>query len=163
MIRKANAADTPIIRDIIDKAKAFMRKNDNPYQWDEADYPGNKVPGDIEKGNGYVVERNGKVCGYFAFILGKDPTYTHIEGEWLDDVKDYGTIHRVASDGTEHEVLEEVLEYAFSVIDNIRIDTHEANGPMRHKLEKNGFTYCGIIYVEDGTPRRAYQKEKSRL
>ena len=40
------------------------------------------------------------------------------------------------------------------------LDTHEANGPMRHKLEKNGFTYCGIIYVEDGTPRRAYQKVK---
>ena len=27
-----------------------------------------------------------------------------------------------------------------------------------HLLEKNGFTRCGIIHVEDGTPRIAYQK-----
>ena len=27
-----------------------------------------------------------------------------------------------------------------------------------HLLEENGFTKCGIIHVEDGTPRIAYQK-----
>ena len=29
---------------------------------------------------------------------------------------------------------------------------------MQHLLEENGFTRCGIIHVEDGTPRIAYQK-----
>ena len=29
---------------------------------------------------------------------------------------------------------------------------------MRHLLEKNGFKECGIIYVEDGTPRIAFQR-----
>ena len=28
---------------------------------------------------------------------------------------------------------------------------------MQHVLEKNGFVPCGIIYVEDGSPRIAYQ------
>jgi hypothetical protein len=27
---------------------------------------------------------------------------------------------------------------------------------MQHVVEKCGFSYCGIIYVEDGSPRRAY-------
>ena len=26
-------------------------------------------------------------------------------------------------------------------------------------IEKNGFTYCGIITVDDGTERLAYQKK----
>lgn len=29
---------------------------------------------------------------------------------------------------------------------------------MQHKIEKNGFTRCGIIYITDGSPRIAYQK-----
>jgi RimJ/RimL family protein N-acetyltransferase len=43
-------------------------------------------------------------------------------------------------------------------IPNIRIDTHRDNAIMQHLLEKNGFVKCGIIYVEDGSPRIAYQK-----
>ena len=30
--------------------------------------------------------------------------------------------------------------------------------PQEMLLEKNGFARCGIIHVEDGTPRVAYQK-----
>ena len=40
---------------------------------------------------------------------------------------------------------------------NIRIDTHEKNASMRRMVEKNGFKKTGIIYVEDGSPRYAYQ------
>ena len=45
---------------------------------------------------------------------------------------------------------------------NLRADTHEKNRSMRKMLENNGFTKCGTIYVEDGTPRVAYQKVKER-
>jgi hypothetical protein len=31
---------------------------------------------------------------------------------------------------------------------------------MQHLLEKNDYTKCGIIYVDDGSPRIAYQKEQ---
>ena len=34
----------------------------------------------------------------------------------------------------------------------------DSNKIMQHLLEENGFTKCGIIHVEDGTPRIAYQK-----
>ena len=35
---------------------------------------------------------------------------------------------------------------------------HADNKIMQHLLEKNGFARCGIIHVEDGTSRVAYQK-----
>ena len=36
------------------------------------------------------------------------------------------------------------------------MDTHADNAPMRHLLEKSGFSHRGTIYVEDGTPRLAF-------
>lgn len=54
-------------------------------------------------------------------------------------------------------VFRECLAYCMSRISNIRIDTHRDNAIMRHLLEKHGFQECGIIYVEDGSPRIAYQ------
>jgi RimJ/RimL family protein N-acetyltransferase len=54
--------------------------------------------------------------------------------------------------------MEAVLEFCFSKTDNIRIDTHDDNKTMQHILLKNGFTYCGIIYLKNGDERLAYQK-----
>ena len=41
---------------------------------------------------------------------------------------------------------------------SIKIDTHKENFVMRGLLEKNGFEYCGIILLEDGAERVAYEK-----
>ena len=93
----------------------------------------------------------------FAFILGEDPTYSYIEnGNWLSD-KPYGTIHRIAGDGTVSGVVKTAVDYCRETIKNIRIDTHENNKTMQHVLGKLGFSKCGIIYLEDGSPRIAYQ------
>jgi hypothetical protein len=32
---------------------------------------------------------------------------------------------------------------------------------MQHILQSYGFTYCGIIYLADGSERLAYQKVQS--
>ena len=54
----------------------------------------------------YAVEINGRFCGAFVFFIGEEPTYRIIEdGAWIDDGP-YGTIHRVASDGTERGIFE---------------------------------------------------------
>ncbi|MBE6046792.1 MAG: N-acetyltransferase, partial [Clostridiales bacterium] len=47
--------------------------------------------------------------------------------------------------------------YCKSISPNVRIDTHENNTTMQRQIEKAGFERCGIIYVEDGSPRIAYQ------
>ena len=52
----------------------------------------------------------------------------------------------------------ECFAFAEARCSNLRIDTHEKNIPMQRCLAKHGFTRCGIIYLEDGDPRIAYQK-----
>ena len=42
--------------------------------------------------------------------------------------------------------------------ESIRIDTHRDNIPMQKMLNKNGFIYCGIIYLLDGKERFAFEK-----
>ena len=51
-----------------------------------------------------------------------------------------------------------MMQWAFSEYPNVRIDTHEDNYVMQNMLKKLGYTYCGIIHLENGDPRLAYQK-----
>ena len=37
------------------------------------------------------------------------------------------------------------------------LDTHENNRVMQRAAERYGFKKCGTIYVADGSPRIAYQ------
>ena len=160
VIRPAKTEDIPEIERIIGTARQFMRDHGNTVQWSgtgDASIEA-KIPGDIERGVGYVVTAGDKLCGYFAFIIGADPTYSYIEGEWPDD-EEYGTLHRVASDGTQHGVTKAAVKFAESKISNRRMDTYPDNATMKKIIAGNGFTYAGIIYVEDGTPRVAYWKK----
>ena len=78
------------------------------------------------------------------------------QGAWKADTP-YAAVHRVASDGTVHNILGRIMDFAKSKISHIRIDTHENNKVMQRALEKQGFERCGIIYVPDGTPRIAFE------
>ena len=161
MIRPATFADLPAIENIYAIARKFMADNGNPTQWGDG-YPKRELlESDITKGELFVYEDEGTLHGVFAFILGEDPTYAYIEdGQWPHN-KPYGTIHRIASDGTQKGVFTHCFAYALSQISEIRIDTHHNNWPMQHVVEKHGFQYCGVIYVSDGTPRKAYQYSKA--
>ncbi|MBR2916226.1 MAG: hypothetical protein IKC07_01315 [Clostridia bacterium] len=53
-------------------------------------------------------------------------------------------------------MLRKRVEICRKTIPSLRIDTHEKNKTMRLVVEKLGFIRCGIIYIEDGTPRIAY-------
>ena len=100
--------------------------------------------------------RMGKPAGVFAFLLGPEPNYERIDGAWRNSLP-YGTIHRVASDGRVPGFFGRCMEFCKKQTANLRIDTHEENKVMRHLIEKSGFAECGIIRVEDGSPRIAYQ------
>lgn len=157
-IRKSTLADAPRIDEIYAYAKKFMHFHGNPYQWD-GEYPNIlEAKEDAENGIGYVMEEDGKVFAAFAFIIGPDPTYRVIEdGAWLNDAP-YGTIHRIASDGSHKGVMRMCTEFCSTLIDNVRIDTHKDNRFMLNALDVLGFTRCGIIYLETGDPRIAFQK-----
>ena len=147
---------------IYEYAREQMKLNGNPNQW--VTYPHRDLlEKDIELDRSYVIEDEGRVCGTFVFIVGEDPTYKVIEGAWLNDDL-YGTIHRIASDGTKHNIVGVAVDFGFEKVDNVRIDTHEDNKIMQKVLDRLGFTKCGIIYVIDDrsnhSPRIAYQKVK---
>ncbi len=160
-IRKAVEADLTRILDIYAYARQFMVETGNPNQWAVQGYPEKELlERDMENGNLYVMEEADGICGVFAFIIGADPTYERIDGgQWLND-RPYGTIHRIAGDGTVKGMMRQCVDFCFTLIDNIRIDTHEDNKIMQHLIKKCGFDYCGIIYSADGSPRLAYQMEK---
>ena len=157
MIRQAKEQDVAEILRIYAAARAFMRASGNLTQW-TGGYPSKEiVRADMEKGVSWVLESAScRLCAVFALIPGDDPTYARIEGAWLDN-SPYATIHRAASDGTVHGTFRTMLDFARSRHDHLRADTHADNKPMQNCLQKSGFTYCGIIYIADGTPRRAYE------
>ena len=103
-------------------------------------------------------EETERVCGVFFFDIGPDETYGVIEqGAWFSDSA-YGTIHRIAGDGTVHGLLRKVVSYCEKKTPHLRIDTHEDNHIMQHVIAQCGFRRCGVIHVSDGTPRIAYEK-----
>ncbi len=158
LIRKAVSDDMPRILDIYAYARSFMAEHGNPHQWGDSHPREEQLWEDIRRGELYVAVSEGCIHGVFAFILGEDPTYARIyDGEW-QNAKPYFVIHRVASMAGVHGIMRAVLDYAFTLTDTIRIDTHEDNRTMRALLEKYGFVYCGVIFLENGDSRLAFQK-----
>ncbi|MGQ2984119.1 GNAT family N-acetyltransferase [Flavobacterium sp.] len=159
-IRPATPSDLITIMPIIDDARLIMRENGNLTQWING-YPSTEVIlNDIDNGHGFVCISEDEIVGYFCFIAGDDPepTYNVIEGgAWLNS-DPYGVIHRLASGRKARGIARAAFEFAFTKTATIRVDTHHDNIPMQNFLKKNGFEYCGIIYVNDGTPRDAFQK-----
>jgi len=157
-IRKATARELTQIMEIYNRAREYMRENGNLEQWN-GNYPSAElIADDIEHGNCYLCISAGEIYGVFYFSQGEDPTYAYIEdGKWLNNAP-YGVIHRIAVAKHQRGVASFCFDYALAQCGNVKIDTHADNIPMQKALEKNGFTKCGIIYLENGDPRIAYQK-----
>lgn len=187
MIRHARREDLDAVLMIYARARGFMRASGNTTQWDDS-YPSRDLlEKDVGLGQLYVLcddgatgpsgvfvredvidrehqnvcNRNNNIYGVFAFIIGEEPTYARIvDGSWRSGAP-YGTIHRIASDGSTGGVFESCVEFCTSKINHIRIDTHRDNRIMRHLVEKHGFHESGTIFVYDGSPRIAYEYERN--
>ncbi len=161
MIRNARTEDLDRILDIYAIARAFMIATGNPNQW-AGSYPTREdIEKDILNGTGFVLEDGGIVRAFFAFIIGPEHDYeygTLVEGDgWLNR-EPYGTIHRVASDGSTRGVLHHVVSFCKERNANLRIDTHQDNKVMQHCIKKEGFIPCGLLLRPDGQYRLAYQQ-----
>lgn len=146
--------------EVFEEAKNIMAESGNPHQWGP-EYPHiNLIREDIRRGVGYVCrDDQGRILAYFAFMYGPEPTYATIkEGEWLDQDKNYYVLHRLAKKKGEQKVFDIVIRFCSSIEPNIRVDTHRDNAIMRHCLSKYGFVYCGIINLDDGQERIAFQR-----
>lgn len=158
-IRKTRPTELDTLMDIFEQAKRIMRKDGNMHQW-RGNYPSaDIIQKDIQNGHSYVCLENGEIIGTFAFIPGKDPTYAQIyEGEWLEDTLPYGVIHRLAGTEASKGVAKACLQWCHARIPNLRADTHRDNRILQHILKKDGFHYCGIIYLANGDERLAFQR-----
>lgn len=160
-IRNTQLSDMNKVMEIYEQARLFMREHGNKNQWVDG-YPGTQlITQDIQDKKSYVCMEDNQIVGTFFFTVGKDPTYARIyEGRWLNE-EAYGVVHRIASLSHKKGVASFCLNWCFSKCENIRIDTHQDNYIMQNFLAKNGFSRCGIIYLEDGAERIAYQKINS--
>lgn len=148
MIRLATYDDLETIERIFEAARERMHSGGNPNQWING-YPGREdARRDIDHGSCRVITDDSGVRAVFTYIEGIEPTYGYIGGAWLND-KPYGTIHRIASDGSYHGTLRQAVEFCLSKRKQLRIDTHRDNGPMLAAIAKCGFTRCGIIYLDE--------------
>ena len=167
IIRKTTISDIGEVMPIFEEARRTIAALGID-QWQNG-YPSEDVIlADIELGQSYACEIGGKICGSFAMLENGEPTYDKIyDGEWLtgDDSRDYIAIHRVAisvssrGSGLSGKIIDFAAAFAKDKgRKSLRIDTHRGNAVMRRMLEKNGFEYCGIIYLESGDERVAYEK-----
>ena len=159
-IRKARVEELSKLLQIYDDARKYMRAHGNAEQW-SGGYPGKDVLlADIHKEALYVCTEDdeSEILGAFCYFEGIDPTYVNIyDGTWLND-RPYGVIHRIAVAVHQRGVASFCFDHCFSRCKNLKIDTHRDNIPMQRALEKNGFVRCGIIYLENGAPRIAFQR-----
>ncbi len=180
--RKSTYDDVNKILKIIEKAKIELKKM-GLNQWQNG-YPNRKViENDVKKGISYVLEDtgendsqksfekkiiSGKIIGTVVLSPEKESSYSKIEGKWITD-DDYVVIHRLAvdTDIKNKGIATKILEFSEKIcleqkILSIKTDTHENNEPMKKLLAKNGFRYCGVIYLNDGIEagekRIAYEK-----
>lgn len=162
LFRHALPDDLPALLTIYDNARRFMRQNGNKTQWPDG-YPSEQILlHDINSQQMYVATdpTGRRILAAFSLIIGADPSYAVIEeGRWIDDTSPYATIHRLVSTGVRPRISDDCITFCRAIMPNLRIDTHRQNRPMLEAIERNGFKYCGIIYVDDGTPRLAFQTD----
>ncbi len=161
-IEKTGPEQLEQVMDIYARARRFMAEHGNPDQWGNTKPGREQVERDIAEGNSYVCMDGEQIAAVFYYRKGDEPTYREIhDGAWLND-DPYGVVHRIASAGTVKGAGSFCLDWAFAQCGNLRIDTHRDNRVMQGLLAKNGFVRCGVIYLEDGDERIAFQKTAAR-
>ena len=78
VIREAKAEDISTLMPIFEAARQIMRQSGNTNQWVNG-YPSEEVVrNDLARHGGFVIEDDGSLVGYFAFLPAPEPTYVHI-------------------------------------------------------------------------------------
>jgi len=161
ILRKTQLNDVVRVMEIINQAKTYF-KNNGIDQWQEG-YPNEEsIKEDIINGEAFVLEDKGKILGTCMVTIQGEPTYDVIDGKWLSD-GDYVCVHRIAVDnqykgaGLASVILDQAVAM-YSNYHSVKMDTHQDNLSMQKFLTKYGFVYCGLITLQNGALRRAYEK-----
>lgn len=162
--RQAKISDLDQIVEIIELSKKYLKET-KVDQWQDG-YPAKEdLRRDIESGSSYVLTNKDEIVATTVISLDGESTYNSIfNGEWITN-EDYIVMHRVAvhdkykGKGIFKELIKEAESLALNKgISSIKIDTHRDNISMQRAVVKNDFKKCGIIYLEDGSERIAFEK-----
>lgn len=165
-LRKATRADLPAIGGLYRAARAGLKAMGID-QWQNGDYPNEEdAKVDMDQGRCYVLTQGGEVIAVACLAFGHEPTYDVIEnGAWGSSAEYYGFLHRIAvapqakGQGAAGRLFTELERQAKERgVAVIRGDTHRDNHPMQRVMAKAGLTLRGVIHVEDGTQRLAFEK-----
>lgn len=154
-IKKADRAHIDEIMSLYKDAKIFMDNHGNKDQW-PVGYPSKEmITKDIDKM--YLCMYENQIAAVFYYAIEEDQDYKEIEGQWLNDAP-YGVVHRVVSAHIVKGACKFILNWAYSQIPNLKMDTGIKNIPMQNLLESCGFKLCGKIVNTQGITCLAYQK-----
>lgn len=165
-LQVTSIADIPTIMEIVGEAQLYLAKLGID-QWQDGYPTEEQIRLDIKNKDSYViVDDTGRIMATTVFTTKTEATYKAIEGKWLtSEETKYGVIHRLAvSDSFRGSG---IAKFIFDTCENklremginsMRIDTHEENKGMQHLLKQLGYHYCGVIYIEDGAKRLAFEK-----
>ena len=164
-IRMAYPNEIKRIMEIIQDAKESLAQRQVD-QWQDG-YPNRETfLADVGRGESWVLEEGGQVAATACLGLGREPTYDIIyEGAWGTEAPEYAFLHRIAVSGAckgkgvpslfFQELERQARERGLPCL---RGDTHRENKIMQRVMEKNGLSYRGVIYLEDGGERLAFEK-----
>lgn len=154
-IRRAQNSDVDKIVQILNGAIAFLKKSGSS-QW-QGGYPNQQtVENDLKNNCAWILTVDNEVAGYAAVVIGKEPTYADIEGEWKNNVDTYATIHRIAVSSKFRGMhlsqffLSNIISVTYAQgIHNFRIDTSRKNKIVQHIATSHDFVKRGIIQVTE--------------
>ncbi len=165
-IIESKTEDLQQILSIISDAQRYLASQ-NIDQWQDG-YPNKeRILLDIENQESFVlIDEINQISATAMFTSKPEPTYKNIDGNWLTSTESvYGVVHRIAirNENRGKGYAKYIITYfehklKEKTIDSMRIDTHEDNLGMQNLLKKLNYTYCGVIYLENGDKRLAFEK-----
>ena len=159
-IRCGELTDLEPLLSLFDEAKATIADLGID-QWQTGGPCRETVLEDIRQHRCRVVVIDGQIAATFVTVDYESTYDTIYNGSWVTK-GDYIALHRFAiavkwrGKGIAEAILEEAAKIAGDR--SLRIDTHPGNVVMRKMLAKNGFAYCGEIFLQNGDLRVAYEK-----
>lgn len=166
LLRHAESTDLTSIMSIITDAQNHLAQQ-NVDQWQNG-YPTPEIiEGDIQRKEMLLATvGTHEVVGMMMCSTRPDPTYDRIDGQWITPPGAlYGVIHRMAvsakhrKKGVAHYLFRQAEDYLREKrVLSIRLDTHHDNTGMQRLISRQLYQECGIIYVQSGDPRIAYEK-----
>lgn len=160
--RQASNSELDKSWEIIREARQFL-KDQGIDQW-QKEYPNrDTIAEDVEKGSGYVLTEHDLILGYVCISFEWETAYETLRGAWKSTWP-CAVVHRLAiAGGHKGKGLASLMFHHTEElckargIHSIKIDTDMENGIMKHLLEKNGYSYCGVITF-DNSDKIAYEK-----